>query len=251
MRELLQGKNIAIVGASSGIGLSIAQFAAEQGANLVLGARNMDKLNEGIATLRGEGNFFVRAVDVTHEEQVKSFIDFCSNKIGPLDGVVYCAGVHAFVPISLSTEGDFSHFFDTNVRGAQFLIKYATKRNASNKIGMSIVLLSSSAASKGSGAASLYSASKGALESMTRSLAIEFAKRKIRFNAVAPGMVSTEMTSEMQQTLGTDNFKKIIDQHPLGIGAPDDVAHGVGFLLSDYSKWITGTVVSIDGGFSS
>ncbi|MBY6198456.1 SDR family NAD(P)-dependent oxidoreductase [Vibrio hangzhouensis] len=251
MRELLQGKNVAVVGASSGIGLSIAQFAAEQGANLVIGARRVDKLNESIATLRGEGDFFAQSVDVTREEQVKSFIDFCSDKLGPLDGVVYCAGVHAFVPISLSSEGDFSHFFDTNVRGAQFLIKYATKRKASNKMGMSIVLLSSSAASKGSGAASLYSASKGALESMTRSLAIEFAKRKIRFNAVAPGMVSTEMTSDMKQTLGTDSFQNIISQHPLGIGAPDDVAHGVGFLLSDYSKWITGSVIPIDGGFSS
>lgn len=251
MRELLQGKNVAILGASSGIGLSIAQFAAKQGANVVIGARRIDLLEKNISKLDGDGSKYYCQVDATKEADVKKYVDFCVEKLGSLHGAVYCVGIHAFLPIALASDSHFSQFFDTNVKGAQFLVKYVTKKSAYCKDGMSVVLLSSTAAKKGSGGAALYSATKGALESMTRSMAIEFAKRKIRFNAVAPGMVDTEITEQMHQTLGNEKFNKIIENHPLGIGKPESVAHGVCFLLSDYSQWITGSILPIDGGFSA
>ncbi|MCK7630243.1 SDR family oxidoreductase [Shewanella putrefaciens] len=251
MRELLLGKNIAVVGASSGIGLAVGQFAAEQGANVVLGARRTEKLDENLLSLKGCGLHFSRTVDATDEKSVLSFVEFCVEQLGGLDGVVYCAGVHGLAPISLTSEKDFSHYFDTNVKGAQFLIKHSVKKKHYNASGLSIVLMSSSAARRGSGGAALYSASKGALESLTRSVAVEFAKKKVRCNSVAPGMVDTDISSQMKMTLGETGYERIISEHPLGIGAPENVAHSVCFLLSDYSNWITGTVVTVDGGFGA
>lgn len=251
MRDLLKGKNIAVLGASSGIGLAIAQFAAKQGANLVLGARRHELLKSNIDKLDGPGQFYSYKVDTTIEDSVKEFVSFCVDKLGAMNGAVYCVGIHQFVPISLSSEKHFSQFFNVNVKGAQFLAKHITKKTAFSNDGLSVVFLSSSAANRGSGGASLYSATKGALESMTRSLAIEVAKRRIRFNAVAPGMVDTDITANMSKTLGEVAYNKIIQEHPLGIGKPEDVAHGVCFLLSDYSKWITGSILPIDGGFSA
>ncbi|MGR5163740.1 SDR family NAD(P)-dependent oxidoreductase [Vibrio owensii] len=249
MRELLQGKNIAVVGASSGIGLAVGKFAAEQGANVILGARRTEKLEENLLSLKGSGRHLSQKVDVTDEKSVSRFMEFCVDQLGPLDGVVYCAGVHGFVPMSLTSEKDFSHYFDTNVKGAQFVIKHVAKKKHYNASGLSVVLMSSSAASRGSGSAALYSASKGALESLARSVAIEFAKKKIRCNSVAPGMVETDISSQMKVTLGAVGYERIINEHPLGLGAPEDVAHSVCFLLSDYAKWVTGTVVAVDGGF--
>jgi NAD(P)-dependent dehydrogenase (short-subunit alcohol dehydrogenase family) len=251
MLGMLKNKNIAIIGASSGIGLSIAQFVASQGANVVIGARRIDQLNNNLETLIGEGNYFACQVDASEEIQVEEFINFSVQKLGPLDGVVHCVGIHAFIPVAVTSESNFNLLFDTNVKSAQFTAKYATKRRKYNSKGLSVVYISSTAAQHGSAGASLYSATKAALEGMSRSMALEFSKRKVRFNCIAPGMVSTDMTDAMQQTIGIDSFNKIISEHPLGLGKAENVAHGVGFLLSDYAEWITGSVLVIDGGYSA
>lgn len=247
----LQNKNIVVIGASSGIGLAIAQFAASQGANVIIGARRQDLLYKSLVTLDGNGRFYARKVDASKETDVKSFINFCVEKFGPLDGIAHCVGKHEFLPAALVSDDNFAQLFNTNVKSAQYVAKYAIKRLKYNPDGLSVVFLSSTAAQKGSAGASMYSATKAALEGMSRSMALEFSKKKIRFNCVAPGMVRTDISDAMLETLGEENFNKIISAHPLGIGKPENVAHGVCFLLSDYAKWITGTVLVIDGGYST
>jgi NAD(P)-dependent dehydrogenase (short-subunit alcohol dehydrogenase family) len=98
---------------------------------------------------------------------------------------------------------------------------------------------------------SIYAASKGALNAMTKSLAIELGRKHIRVNTVSPGYVQTEMGEDIQKKIGKERYEAIIASHPLGLGHPEDVAASIGFLLSDASRWITGTDLVVDGGFTA
>jgi NAD(P)-dependent dehydrogenase (short-subunit alcohol dehydrogenase family) len=103
----------------------------------------------------------------------------------------------------------------------------------------------------GKPAISLYAASKGALTAMTKSLALELARDQIRVNCVAPGFVPTEMWDELRESLSGEQFQAIVAQHPLGAGTTFDVANSIAFLLSDASRWITGTNLMVDGGYTA
>ncbi|MCD6401334.1 MAG: SDR family oxidoreductase, partial [Anaerolineales bacterium] len=116
--------------------------------------------------------------------------------------------------------------------------------------GGSIVVASSVAALRGTPALTGYGASKAAVDGAVRSLACELASRKIRVNSIAPGHVETEMNLKVKETLSKEAYEQIVKSHPLGIGQPFDVANLVAFLLSDEAKWITGTTIPVDGGFS-
>jgi len=96
-----------------------------------------------------------------------------------------------------------------------------------------------------------YSASKGAVFAMTRTLALELASEGIRVNAVSPGLVKTNMARQTEETLTTDHYQELEQSHPLGLGAPDDIAHAVAYLLSDTGRWITGSTLVVDGGFTA
>ena len=116
--------------------------------------------------------------------------------------------------------------------------------------GGSVVFLSSTAASTGQAGISEYSASKAAIQGLSRSLSIELAKQKIRVNCISPGVVETKMLSEFQQGLTSEQFEKIRDRHPLGVGKTSDIVGPIAFLLSDYSSWITGVNLNVDGGYT-
>ena len=113
------------------------------------------------------------------------------------------------------------------------------------------MFLSSAVGLVGQAGVSVYSATKGAVVTMTKSLALELAREGVRVNCVCPGVVQTEMTTGLRESIGADAFQRVTDAHPLGLGTSEDVANAIVFLLSDASRWITGTSLTVDGGYTA
>ena len=130
-------------------------------------------------------------------------------------------------------------------------LKGLRQKGCGNAAGSSVVLLSSVAAISGESGISVYSATKAAVSGLARSLAVELAPEKIRVNALAPGFVETEMSDRLKNSLTPEQYQAIADKHPLGIGAVQDVANCIAFLLSEAARWITGTTLVADGGYTA
>lgn len=239
---ILKGKAILVTGASSGIGEEIIRILSEKGAKLVLTARNEEKLINIIASLQGlDHKYFV--ADLTHHEQVDALI----GNLPPLDGIVFCAGYNEYIPIKFINKEKANRIFDINYFSSLFLLQKILKRKLLNK-GSSLVFISSISTVLGVPATALYAASKAAVNSTVKVLATELAPQKIRANAICPGIVKTKMLE--QNNIDLDALLEQEKQYPLGFGTPDDVAHAVAFHLSDESRWLTGNVMILDGGFT-
>ena len=164
--------------------------------------------------------------------------------------MVHSAGIHVTMPLrSMSTKA-FNEVLCTNVSSAFGLAKGFRHKNV-NDSGGSIVYLSSVMGLVGQPAVSAYCASKGALLSFAKSLALELARENIRVNCVLPGQVYTEMAVQLQQELTESQFSAIKSAHPLGLGHPDDIAAAVAFLLAETGRWITGANFVVDGGYTA
>ena len=236
----LAGKTILITGASSGIGRQIAISCALAGANLVVSGRNTDRLAALLAELRDPAHRMV-AGDLLDDSIIKDMVV----RIGKIDGVVHSAGIAALAPLRLASRSHVEGQMATNFVAPMLLTQQLLLRNAVTD-GGSIVFVSSISAHIGVQGVSAYSASKAALEAMARSLAMEVAKKRIRVNCLAPGLVETPMLAAARATTG--GLEAILAQYPLGIGQPDDVANAAVFFLSGASRWITGTTLILDGG---
>ncbi|MCS3455401.1 NAD(P)-dependent dehydrogenase (short-subunit alcohol dehydrogenase family) [Aeromonas sp. BIGb0405] len=247
---MLQDKTILVTGASSGIGRAIAQYFSCQGARLVITGRNQQRLNETLVSLSGHTHTALTA-NLDSVEAIQLLMDSISDKVGVLDGIVHCAGIKKTLPLQALQEKDFDDCFSANVKSAQFIVKFLRKKGRFNPLGTSVVFLSSVAASCGEPANSTYAASKAALEGLAKSLAMELARINIRVNCLAPGMIKTEMLHDFSKHITEEQLSKLLQKHPLGFGEPEDVAHAAGFLSSDLSKWITGTTLFVDGGYSA
>lgn len=248
--NMLKGKVILITGASSGIGRATAQYFSCQGAKLVITGRNEERLNETLASLSGQAHVAISA-NLTSENSIQDFMEQVFVAVGPLDGLVHCAGIQKTLPLQALKDIHFDEIFFINVKSAQFLAKYFRKKGRYNPSGASIIFLSSVAANCGEPAISTYSASKAALQGLSKSLAIEMARNNIRVNCIAPGHVQTEMSIAFSKNLIEEQLSTIALKHPLGLGKPEDVAYAAGFLSSNLSKWITGTTLFVDGGYSA
>jgi NAD(P)-dependent dehydrogenase (short-subunit alcohol dehydrogenase family) len=247
--NMLANKTILVTGASSGIGRAVSEYFSSQGARLVISGRDHERLEQTSSSLVGEGHYAICA-DLRTEQDISCFMDQIFEDVGSLDALVHCAGIMKTLPLQALKEKDFDDCFNTNVKSAQFLVKNFRKRNR-YKDNSSVVLLSSVAATCGEPANTTYAASKAALEGLSKSLAIELAKQNIRVNCLAPGLVKTEMMLGFAKQLTKEQLEKIENKHPLGLGLPEDVAYAAGFLCSDLSKWITGTTLFVDGGYSA
>ena len=243
----MKGKKIIVTGASSGIGLATAKMVAANGGKVVMVSRDEKRLEEAFKLLPGDRHEFF-AADVTDSNKINEFITESYKESGPFDGLVHSAGMHQLKPLMALNNKNIQPILTNNILSV-FLITKAFAKKA-NKEKASIVLISSTSAIKGNAGTSVYSASKGAVLSATRSLAIELSVRNIRVNSLVPGMVNTSMTQSFLSSLNDTQKNKIINDHLLGIGEADDVAHFVLFLLSDKSKWVTGSELVIDGGLS-
>jgi NAD(P)-dependent dehydrogenase (short-subunit alcohol dehydrogenase family) len=240
----LEGKKILITGASSGIGRITAITCSKMGAKIVISGRNPIRLQETYISLIGSGHLKIVA-DLINSEEFSLLVE----KIPPLDGIVHCAGLHKYVLCKLVKESDYNQIMRINFEVPIMLIQTLFKSKLIKK-NASIVFISSIAADNPSVGTVLYGASKAALNSAMRSFALEFAPSKIRVNCISPGMVRTDFILKHNENITREQLDELEKNYPLGYGNPEDVAEGVVFLLSNASKWMTGTNLKLDGGVS-
>ena len=245
----LDEKVAVVTGASKGIGAGIAKHLAAEGAAVVVNYSSSksgaDKVVDEI-TKRGGKAIAVQA-DVAKKKDIDRLFAETKKAFGRLDILVNNAGVFEFLPLEQVTEEHFHRHFDINVLGLLLAIQEATKYFGPE--GGSVINISSSASVSAPAVASVYSATKAAVDTITKSLAKELGPRKIRVNAINPGMVETEGVRE-GGFLGSDFQKMFEAQSALGrIGQPDDIAPAVVFLASPDAGWITGETLIISGGY--
>lgn len=240
----LEGRTVMVTGASSGIGRGCAIVAAERGARLVLVGRSEERLKETQSQLAGSGHS-VAAFDLSDTGGIPDWM----KQFKELSGLVHAAGVQVTNPLRALTPEEHSSVMRVNVDSALFLTKGFRQRGVLSPAGGSVVYITSVMAFAGKAAIASYSASKGALVAMTKSLAVELGREKIRVNCIAPGQVPSGIADEMQKTMTPEQFDAIRKAHPLGFGEPRDVGNAAAFLLSDDARWITGTTLVADGGF--
>lgn len=239
----LEGKRILVTGASSGIGRQVAISCADMGATVVATGRNEARLAETLAQLPGVGHATV-AADLRDAAGIGRVVDAA----GELNGLVHCAGVTAVVPFRVISEKHVTEILDTNFRAPVMLTqRLLAGRRLAN--GGSIVFIASSAAHIGAEFTSMYSASKAALITAARSLALEVAaKQRIRVNCLSPGYTRTPMLEGLNEGASIEQNLALA---PLGIMEPEDLANAVLFFLSDASRWITRSTLHIDGGLTA
>jgi NAD(P)-dependent dehydrogenase (short-subunit alcohol dehydrogenase family) len=241
------GKLVLVVGGYSGIGIAAAERLAGEGASLVLVGRQEEKLLAALAKLPGAGHEMVVA-DAAFADQLQPLVQI-GRKRGGYAGAVVCAGSHTVRPLSVLNREGIAQAFESNVTTA--LLATGAFAKAAAKEGTGVVWLSSVAALRGTATFSAYAAAKGALISAARVAAIELAPRKIRVNVIAAGVVETEMSKSWLALLSEEQKAALKHRHLLGIGQPADIAGVIAFLLSDDARWMTGSMVTADGGLSA
>lgn len=237
---------IIVTGASKGIGRAIALRLAEDGHDIVAVYQNpKNEMSELIAEIESKGvQALAIMANVSDEQSVKHLVEQTIEKFGRIDGLVNNAGITKDKLLLRMNEQDFSEVIDVNLKGTFFCTKLVAKQMMKQKSG-SIVNLSSVVSLTGNIGQANYSASKGGVNSFTKTAAQELAMYHIRVNAVAPGMIKTRMTDVIPEDIRENMLKSI----PLGrIGEPKDVANVVSFLLSEQASYITGQVISVNGG---
>ena len=245
----LTGRVFIVTGASSGIGLATAILFSQLGAKLVLVARSAERLAAARAQLAG-AEHWVEPFDFSAPGDTAGFVKAIAARTGPLSGIVHCAGVQLIRPLRLLAEADLDAIMKVNVTAALMLAKGLRVKGVHAK-GASVVFVSSVMGEVGAAGRTAYCASKSALTAMTKALALELAPEDIRVNCVAPGFVRTAMLEQSEATVGPEQMAAVEKAHPLGFGEPRDVANAVAFLVADTGRWVTGTTLVVDGGYTA
>lgn len=240
----VEGKTILITGAASGIGRATACLCAEMGAKVILVDLNEDGLERTKAEMPN-GASEAYALDLTDFEKLQEMV----SKLPKLDGVVSNAGIFYSMMAKLSEKKDMERIFEINTFSHINLIQQLIAQKKLNKEASVVISSSMSGVFCGAVGGSLYGATKSALAGYAKALALELAPRGIRVNTIHPGMVNTPLIHSA--SLSQDVFDEDKKNYPLGrYGEPEEVAYSIIFLLSDATKWMTGTQLLIDGGFS-
>ncbi len=251
MAKKLEGKVALVTGASKGIGAAIAKQLAAEGASVVVNyATSKSGADRVVSEITSAGGKAIAIqANVAKLGDITRLLEQTKKTFGKLDILVNNAGVYEFSPLENVSEEHFKKHFDLNVFGLLLTSKEAAKYIDGK--GGSIINISSVVSTLAPPNASVYSATKGAVDTITMSLAKELGPRKIRVNAINPGMVETEGADAAGFTTPDSEFKKSIEtQTPLGrIGKPEDIAGAAVFFASDDSAWITGETLKIAGGF--
>lgn len=240
----LEGKTILVTGASSGIGKATAIECSKMGARLIITGRNAERLGETSAALEGEGHKAITC-DLVQEADIETLINTIEDK---LDGVVLCAGRSLSLPFQFCTREKFDNVFGINFFSPVELLRMLSKKKKLGS-GCSVVFMVSIGGTKKFGPGnSVYGAAKAALSAMVHFCAVELAPKKVRVNGVNPGMVETPMIHK-GEVFTNEQLQADMQTYPLKrYGTPNDIAHGVIYLLSDASSWVTGHSLVIDGG---
>ncbi len=243
----LENKNILVTGASSGIGRAIAVECSKMGANVMITARNEERLNQTLSQMENMERHKILTADLSCEEGILKIVDWIGGKI--LDGIVQCAGFTVSKPFLYLSKDEVRDVMQVNFEAPVFLTQMLLKRKKIVK-GTSIVFISSiSGVYCSAVAGSAYSASKGAINGMVKAMAIELAPKDIRVNCVNPGMIKTGIFDA--EVITQEQMEEDAKKYPLKrYGNPEEVAYAVIYLLSDASCWVTGTNLVIDGGFT-
>jgi len=246
----LQNKVILITGASSGIGRSCSVECSKRGAGLILIGRNHEELMKTVSLLGPKSKAEVIAEDITQTENLEAVIAEKVLLSGKISGFIHCAGIEKTLPLKKHSSALYRDIFEVNVIAGFEIAKILSLKKYKDETS-SFVFISSVAGMVGEPGKTAYSASKGAVVSGARSLAMELCRSNIRVNSISPAMVNTQILEKMFEGIGEEASSEIIKKHPLGIGNPEDVANACIFLLSDASRWITGTNLVVDGGYSA
>jgi 3-oxoacyl-[acyl-carrier protein] reductase len=250
MSTKLAGKVAVVTGASKGIGASIAKHLAAEGAAVVVNYASSKSAADAVVSeiSRTGGKAIAVKADVAKKSDIDHLFAETKKAFGRTDILVNNAGVYEFLPLEQITEDHFHRQFNLNVLGLLLTTQEAVRHFGAN--GGSVINISSVASKLAPPNGAVYSATKGAVDTVTKSLAKELGARRIRVNAINPGMVETEGL-HAAGIVGTDFHKNAAAQTPLGrIGQPDDIGSVAVFLASDDSGWISGETVQVAGGFS-
>jgi len=245
----LSGKVALVTGASKGIGASIAKHLAAAGAAVVVNySSSKDGADKVVAEIvKAGGKAVAIGGNVAKPEEIKSLLAETKKAYGKLDILVNNAGIYEFAPLEGITPEHFHKHFDLNVLGLLLTTQEAVKLFTPE--GGSIINLSSIVTRLSFAASTVYAGTKAAVEIATRTLAVELGPRKIRVNAIGPGMVETEGV-HTAGILDSPMHKEYVAKAPLGrIGQPADIASAVVFLASDDASWITGETLFVGGGY--
>nr|WP_315146897.1 SDR family oxidoreductase [uncultured Flavobacterium sp.] len=239
--------NILLTGATSGIGFETLKQLVDHKHTVFAIGRDFSKIDPFIKENKNQIRHYT--FDFQNIQDIERlFFDFELNN-QKFDALVHCAGIEETVPLTLYIPIKIKQIFEINVFAGIELMRHFTKKRYSND-GSSIVFLSSVMGRLGQPGKIGYCSTKAAVLGLVKASALEFAKRKIRVNAVLPGVVKTPMTQNLFNQINDENVKQITNMHPLGIGDVKDVVPTILFLISDETRWITGQNFVIDGGYS-
>lgn len=252
-RSGVEGKNIVITGAASGIGAHTAMLLAERGANLFISDINVEGGEELVRSIRDTGgNAIFQRNDVSKAESVVSFFDAAIAKLGHLDVAINNAGVeHKFTPMHELTEEQFEHSIAVNLTGVWHCMKQELTHMLSNGTGH-IINIASVAGLRGAPMLSAYGAAKHGVVSLTKSAAIEYARSNIRVNAVCPSFVDTPMVDSIMAEMNEKQQKALVNFNPMRrLGKPEEVSTTIAWMCNDESAFMTGHSVVLDGGLTA
>lgn len=236
----LVGKTILVTGASSGIGRGIAVTCSKMGASVIINGRNVSRLDETLKKMEGTHQMLVG--DLTEFEKVPDLV----SQLPKLDGIVHCAGIGERTLCKMIETSDIDSIMDANFKAPVFLQSEILRKKKISK-GGSIIFIASIAPDLPTVGNGLYAASKGALISYAKCLAVELASRLIRVNCISPAMIWTDLI--YKGGLTDEELREDEQKYPLKrYGKPEDVAYLAGYLLSDTSTWMTGNNIKLTGG---
>ena len=242
----LEGKTILVTGASSGIGRGISVECSKMGAKMVINGRNMDRLNETLALLEGEGHIAIQA-DLSKQEDIDKLVEQCPE----LNGVVHSAGIPKICNVKNIKRDLLEEIVNVN-EIAPILLTSALLTNKKIQKKSSIVFIASmSGVFIANTGEAPYSTTKGALSGFTKSAAFELAAQGTRVNTICPGLVPTSILGLSNEMFSEEQLKETMyGRYPLKrVGTPEDIAYAAIYFLSDASTWVTGINMLIDGGY--
>ncbi len=245
----LKGKRAVVTGGGSGIGAATARLFAAEGASVAVLDNDLSGAENVVSQIRESGgNASVWSCDVADEAQARDTIGRAAQHMGGIDTLFNSAGIALRRTVSDTETQDWDRIMASNLRGCYLAARSCLEHFPA--LGGSIIHVSSVTGIFGVRSRAAYSASKGALVALTRTMAIDLAPRQIRVNCVCPGFVRTPLIKAL--LADAPRLERLLSMHPLGrLGEPEDVAQAALFLASDDSRWITGVSLPVDGGFSA
>ena len=243
----LTGKNALVTGGGKGLGLAIAAALVKAGARVHITGRDEAALKEAVAGLGSNSSYAI--FDLAAIDAIPAFVEKLEKSFGPVDILVNNAGINLKKDFLELTDEDFDRIIKTNQYAVFALTREVAKQMVPRKTG-SIVMISSMASQYGIPKVVAYSASKSAVEGMTRAMAVELSPLGVRVNCIAPGFIATEMSAKALNN-DKERMNKVLSRTPMAkLGQPSDIGNAVVYLCSDEASYVTGVVLPVDGGNS-